>query len=493
MGMKNNLLSALLYLGIAMAGGFLAYKMIHVPKQAELVVLVSLLLLYPIFRFPMVGLYAAFLIGPFIPFVRRLYYLIHGRPGIDPLIMVTDILVAVVFISLLFELRERMRDKSDKNGMFLAAVAAYFVYMIVRSFAFNILPISESIAKLKYYAPNVLLFFIGYVLAKRLFHMRILWGATLAIAFAASLYGIKQLYVGYSTAEKVWFSTISFTTMFINGVARPFSFFQAPAVFADYLILGIIAALMVASWGRARSKILAIAAIPLLFYGVLITSVRSSWIGALAIFLFWFVFVRIEKIGSRILLIGLAAGCFFAFQLTDDLISTGIGIKGLSGLLSGNSRNQGYIELLVTTRASALTNPLEEHSLLSRVALWTYLFDSSLDPERALLGRGLGTLDADSLYVTYLAEFGYPGLLLILFLILGFIVRGLKTLEKLSDPRSITLVKGIVVMDVVFALMNITGTHMHSFPGDMYFWFFNGVLMNIHVIDAHSVEESSTT
>ena len=250
---------------------------------------------------------------------------------------------------------------------------------------------------------------------------------------------------------------------------------------------------MFASWGKARSKLIAVAAIPLLFYGVLITSVRSSWIGALSIFLFWFIFGKIEKMGSRILLIALVAGGFFVFQLTDDMISTGIGIKGLSGLMSRNSTNQNYIDLLVTTRASAITNPLEEHSLLSRVELWTYLFDSSLDPERALLGRGLGAMSADSLYFTYLAEFGYPGMLLIVFLILGFIIRGLKSLDKLADPRAVTLAKGIVVMNVVFALMNITGTHMHSFPGDMYFWFFNGVLMNIHLIDAHCIEERSAT
>ena len=493
MAMKNNLLTMLLYLGIAAASVFFAYKMVHIPKQAELVVIVSLLLLYPIFRFPMVGLYAAFLIAPFVPAVRRLYYLVHGRPAIDPLIMVTDILVVVVFIGLILELQERLRDKSNKSGIFLALVAIYLIYLVVRTFAFNILPVSQSIAKLKFYGPNVLLFFIGFVVARRSFHMRVLWCATLAISVAASLYGIKQLYIGYSTAEKVWFSTISFTTLFISGVARPFSFFQAPAVFADYLILGIIAALMVASWGKSKSKLIAITAIPLLFYGILITSVRSSWIGALAIFLFWFVFVKIEKMASRVIVIAAVAGVFFIYQLTEDVVSTGIGIKGLSGLLSGNSTNKNYIELLVTTRAGALTDPLQEHSLLSRVALWTELFDSSLDPEQGLLGRGLGAMDADSLYITYLAEFGYPGMLLIVFLILGFIIRGLKTLDKLSDPGAIILVKGIVVMDTVFALMNITGTHINGFPGDMYFWFFNGVLMNIPLIDAQGAENRSVT
>jgi hypothetical protein len=63
----------------------------------------------------------------------------------------------------------------------------------------------------------------------------------------------------------------------------------------------------------------------------------------------------------------------------------------------------------------------------------------------------------------------------------------------LSDPGAIILVKGIVVMDTVFALMNITGTHINGFPGDMYFWFFNGVLMNIPLIDAQGAENRSVT
>jgi hypothetical protein len=93
-------------------------------------------------------------------------------------------------------------------------------------------------------------------------------------------------------------------------------------------------------------------------------------------------------------------------------------------------------------------------------------------------------MNADSLYMTYLGEFGYPGLLFIIFLVIGFIMSGLRTLGTLSDPRAEVLVKGVIVMDMVFALMNITGSHIHSFPGDMYFWFFNGVMINISSANA---------
>jgi hypothetical protein len=46
-------------------------------------------------------------------------------------------------------------------------------------------------------------------------------------------------------------------------------------------------------------------------------------------------------------------------------------------------------------------------------------------------------------------------------------------------------------MDMAFALMNFTGTHIHTFPGDAYFWFWNGVLMNVRLLDKKLVEESA--
>jgi hypothetical protein len=487
--MKKTIQQVILFSAIILAGNLIAYKMIHIPKQSELVVLFAFVMLYPVFKFPLVGVYTAFIVSPIIPFIRRLYYLVHGRPGVDPLIMLTDVIVVVVFLGLYFEFRERSKD--GESGFWLKLVAFYLVYCVIRTFFLNILPLSDGLAKLKYYAPSVILFYIGFVYAHRFAHVKRLWVLTVVLGFASCLYGLKQLYFGYSSAEKVWFSSIYFTTLFIKGVARPFSFFQAPAAFADYLTLSIIGFFMVLEWGRKKSRFLLVPAVLLLFYGILITSVRSNWIGALAVFFFWFVFLRMKKASHRILIIAVTAAVFFSYQLMDEMLSSGLGIKNMTNLISGNVSKQGYLELLVTTRTSAITNPFEEHSLISRMALWRYLFDSSISPDKGLFGRGLGSLNADSLYFTYLAEFGYPGLIFILFITIGFIVQGLRAFDRLSDGRSVVLVKGIVVMDMVFALMNITGSHINSFPGDMYFWFFNGVLINIFALDRTLAKQQS--
>jgi len=489
--MNKQIMQLLGFAAVICLGVFIAYKMVNIPKQAEFVAIIALFFLYPIFKNPIIGLYAIFIIGPFIPFGRRLYYLVYGRPGLDPLIMLTDVLVATVCLGMFFELRNRFKNQQTQATKYAGLIAAYIGYLVLRTFILNINHVSDSIAKLKYYAPSVLLFFIGIVLAKKFSHIKTIWRLTLAIGIAAALYGLKQLYFGYSLSEKIWFSSISFTTLFIKGIARPFSFFQAPAAFADYLVIGLIAIMLFMEWGKIKSKLLCVALIPLFIYGILITSVRSNWIGAVCVFLFWIVFVNIKKNTHRIALIVLAVSVFFIYQVMDDILTTGNSLQSIGAVVSPQNTDNGYVDLLVTSRTSAVTNPFEEHSLLSRLGLWKFLLSSSFEPQNALFGRGLGTLNADSIYFTYLAEFGYPGLFFILFLTIAFIVSGFTKLETVRDQRTKVLVKGILVLNMVMAVMNITGSHIHSFPGDVYFWFFNGVLMNIDELDAHLTSSKS--
>jgi hypothetical protein len=487
--MKNKALVVIQIALVVFAGHFIAFEMFHIPKQAEFTAIFGLALFYPVVRFPLVGVYGVFLLSPFIPFVRRLYYLVYGRPGNDPLIIVGDLIVIMVFLGLLFEFRRGLsEDKTVKR--FMTVVGFYFGYMIVRAFVFNIAPLGDSLLRLKFYAPMVLMFFVGIYYGREFKHLKRIWIITVALGVLGGLYGIKQLFIGYSAAEKLWFSTSYFTTLFIQGVARPFSFYQSPAAFADALVLSIIGVVLMLGWGKFRGKLLLIALVPLFFYGILITSVRSNWIGALSIFFIWFIILQMRKSGQRIAIIAILFLFFVAYQLVDDTVKANMSPDGLLNAFNGKLGKQEYVDLMVTSRTKALTDPFAENSMLSRIALWKFLFDLTKDPELALLGRGVGALNADSLYVTYLAEFGYPGFIFIIGLYCAFIMLGIKSLGAVSDPRSVILIKGIIVMDLSFALMNFTGTHIHTFPGDVYFWFWNGVLMNARPLDKKLVEES---
>lgn len=471
---RDTIKSLCTYACIIFAGIFIAYKIVHIPLQLELVLLITTILFYPLIRQPSTGIYLIFIIMPFIPFIRRLYYLLHQRPSIDPLIALGDIITSLTFIGLFFTFKAQKDKPTGNHRLIQRIILIYLCYLVLRVFLFNSLPVYDALMKFRFYGPAVLLFFLGILFAKNTHLIRNLWILTLGIGVIAALYGFKQLFIGYSESEKLWFSSISFTTLFIKGFARPFSFFQSPASFADYMQLSIIGVVILYSWRKTQLRVVLLPFIALFFYGSLITSVRSNWIGILISLFLWFTILQVHDNRKRVAILGFAAITFFFVQLLDS--TGGSGINSLFSLLGGGF-NQQQMSLLITERSSAIANPFDEYSFLARVNLWRFIFDLSFDPVMALFGRGVGVLNADSLYFTYLAEFGYPGLIFIVWFTVILIIKGFTIIDRNESDHITALAKGVTLMNIVFAVVNMTGTHIHSFPGDAYFWFWNGVLV----------------
>jgi len=243
--------------------------------------------------------------------------------------------------------------------------------------------------------------------------------------------------------------------------------------------MGLISIIVLSSWSRENiSRIFYMLLLPVFFYGALITSVRSNWIGILVSVVLWIFVIQFKSTRSRVIMFSVLITLFGVSQFFEIHNQSGLDVGSVFTVLGGGLTPQ-YADLLVNDRASAISNPFEEHSLLSRIALWKYLFNLSADPVMAILGRGVGTLNADSLYVTYLAELGYPGMAFIVFLVIFLILKAFSLLDKAESQETRSLARGILVMNAAFAIINITGTHIHSFPGDAYFWFWNGVLINL--------------
>ena len=487
--MKDRFKYFLIVVFAAVVGHLIAYKLVHVPRQLEVVAIFSLLLFYPILRKPVTGLYAVFIVSPFIPFIRRCYYLIYERPTIDPLIMVDDLLLVFILSGLFFEFRER-RGFYQETSVYIKTVFFYFTYLLLRTIFLNYLPLTEALTKFKYYGPPALFFFIGIVYADKLSHLKRFWYITIVIGIIASLYGINQLYNGYSKAELIWFSSIEFSTLFIKGMARPFSIFQAPVALADYLQFAIIGLLMSFGWTQKKLHPFLIFTIPVFCYAALITSVRSSWIGIIATVLIWFILFRIKGNGGRFVALGLLILVYIGYQYAAESFDAGFKIGSSLPIVPQSSQSQEYFELLVSDRATALYDPLGEHSFVARLQLWKNIIAYAKDPALAFLGRGLGCLKADSLYFTYLAEFGYPGIIFIIALFIAFILKGLHTIDTSKNPDIVTLAKGITIINIVFGIVSITGTHIHYFPGDIYFWFWNGVLVQLSVFSKKDTNEN---
>lgn len=468
---------------IAVAGHFLAYKIVHVPAQLEMVILFAALTFYPVLRHPHFGIILLFSTLPFIPFLRRLYYLQYTRPSTDPLIIVGDLIIFLIMTGLFFEIKDKISESRSRINYILII---YIVYLLFRTFVFNIASSSDAVLKFRMYAPSVFLFFIGSMFAfNRKLTLQILY-ITVSIGIIAALYGFKQLIFGYSRAEEIWFSSISFTTLFIEGLARPFSFFQSPASFADFMQLSIISLMILFSSIQSKQiKFFFYLLIPFYFYATLITSVRSNWLGIIVSLTLWVFFVFLKNKQIRIAVLVSIVLLYASSQIFDF---GGNGSQSSpANFITQKAFNQKQIDMLITNRADAITNPFEEHSLLSRFNLWKFIFDLSFDPYMGLVGRGIGTLNADSLYFTYLAELGYPGFFFIIGLIIIFITRGLSLAERTSGKVR-ALAQGVTIMNITFAVINLTGTHIHSFPGDAFFWFFNGIVIRQEFCVRKSIE-----
>ncbi len=468
----------LFFAAVCLAGHLLAYKIVNVPAQLEIVVVFSAVVFFPILRFPKIGLYLLFIIMPLVPFFRRFYYLHHARPSADPLIVTGDILISIITAGLYFEFLKQ-KDEQRKGSQISRWIFFYFLYLLVRVFILNSLPLAEAVMRYRFYGPTVLLFFAGILFGKDIKLLKNIWRITIISGIFAALYGVKQLTMGYSEFEKLWFSSISFTTLFIKGIARPFSFFQSPAAFADFMLLAMIGVITTINSSKRISTRYLIIFIPLFVYALLITSVRSNWIGALVILFLWIILIKFNNLHLRFGVILFLVLLFLSLQLVESYLNDKNQIQNISNVANGKTNNE-YFDLLVKQRVGALSNPFDEHSFLSRVALWKFLLTSSTDPILAFWGRGLGVLSADSLYFTYLAEFGYPGMLFIIILSIVLVVKGFYVLDNCKDPTVIAIAGGVTIMNIAFGIVNITGTHIHGFPGDVYFWFWNGVLVHFY-------------
>lgn len=475
--LKSTVRNGALLVALAAAGHFVAYKIVNIPSQLELLVLVAALLLYPVIRRPVLGIYLVFITLPFVPHVRRLFYLQYARPTVDPLIALSDIMILFVVGGLFFVFREHHIERRRINFMG-HLIAAYFCYCVIRTFFVNALPLPQAIMQFHFYGPAVLFYFIGSLFAHRDDIHGTIWTITIITGFAAALYGMKQLLAGYSEAEKIWFSSISFTTLFIKGLARPFSFFQSPASFADYMLLSIIGLFFLASRSNARQKWPFFLLFVPYCYAALITSVRSNWIGVILAFVLWFLVLRIRGIKNRLIMFFVVVAAFLLSQTIDFAMQFHSGFSSIISTL-GEGADREYLDLLVTQRTGALANPFQEYSLLSRIALWKHLVALSADPLNAILGRGIGAINADSLYINYLAQLGYPGIIFIVMFVVVTIRRGFNLIDRSSSPEVVLLARTVTLMNIVFAVINLTGTHIHAFPGDVYFWFWNGVLMKL--------------
>lgn len=479
----KNALQVLALIGICV---FIGYKIVFVPKRVEMVAYVLLISLVPVLKYYNIGIYMIFILTPFIPLFRRLYYLIYARPETDVFILVPDVILMYTLIGFLFAEREDREANPTVRKMKILCIL-YFLFMLLHVFLFNQLPVHKAFLEFKYYGPFVLSFLLGAFAARNTKMIKRLGIITLVIGVFTGLYGIKQLHVGFNEAENLWLNSISFQSLYIGNLARPFSTFSAPADYADYqTILMIVAVAVIMLSKKKWVRVLMVVFIVIGIYSQLVTSVRSSWVGTIAGVLVWFLVLRKQGQKNRWIGMVMILSGFVAFIVISGMNQSAernrISTRALS---SQNLKSeQDVIDLLVKQRMTAVTNPLSEHSMHSRIMQWGIAWrKATRSLIGAFFGTGLGSFPVDSLYFTYLAEFGFPGLIMILYINVFFILKGMQNYDRLRDPFLLGICRGVLTLNFIFLTINTTGSHIHSFPGDLYYWFSNGVMLKLPDLD----------
>ncbi len=431
-----------------------------VPSRIETALVLIVLSAIPTLRWPKFGAFYLLSVPMVIPLFRRMYYLLAERPKLDFLMIIEDGVMAVLVLGAL--LLAAMNKDRFEDG-FSKWVALFFAWMLTKVFVGNYGSLLEGLYGFKFNGLYILFFFVGsHILKDAGDHRKALRLAGVFLVLSA-LWSLNQSLFGFTSFETAWINSVTFTTLQIDGIVRPFGTYVSPAALSDAMLILFFLGLHLAEkpgWLRpAGLGITVLSAIPLL-----LATVRTSWAAALAGVGFYAVFIRIRKPWLRWTCVTVLVSGMALFLAQSDSSSDHQNATLSRNLQGGQSKT----EILITQRTAALANPLQEYSVQKRISIWTEILHSSM---KFPFGRGQGTHGyAHSYYMQILGEAGFPGLLLFL-VILGYGFRaGFRVLDKSRSSADRSLARVYLTWIFVFSILNLTGTHLHTHPGDIFFW-----------------------
>jgi hypothetical protein len=458
---------------LLLGGSFFSWRLLSIPSRIETTAFMIAFFLIPTLKYPKFGVYYLFGVTFFIPLFRRMYYLIEDRPAVDYLMLVSDGVMGgfICALALLWLVnKERARDP------FPILVIAYTALIFIKCFVGNEVDTTSALYGFKFHGLYVMFFFAGSYILTTAKQTRRLLGFISWILLITACYAMKQILFGFTAFEQKWLDSITFTTLYIEGVVRPFSTYLSPATLADGMVIMILTGVY---WFLAKGRHMALFGMALVAAAVwplLIATVRTNWLAALASVFFYVVWLRIRKGWVKGALMALVLAAMVGGALRGGGGSGQYQSAAIQSQLS--SGNRSVSDIMIRNRTRALANPLQEYSVQKRMQTWGFIWMQTLHKP---LGNGTGTTGyAHSFYFQTLGEIGFPGLLLFLVMLWMTFARGFRVIARERDPATVELARYLLTLVFVLSILNLTGTHLHTPPGDLFFWFSLGCLHRFH-------------
>ncbi len=478
--MKAIFAKYLIYPLLALFGCFFAYRLSHIPSRTETAIFCIGFFLIPTLKYPKIGVYYLFCLPLFVPMFRRMYYLVAERPTVDYLLLISDGVMGGLILALILLW---VINKEKSKDLMSILILSYFAILFIKVFVGNMGSTVEGLYGFKFNGLYVFFFFGASYILTTFKETKAVYLYTSILLLITALYAIKQILFGFSGFEEKWLNSIQFTTLRIEGVVRPFSTYLSPAAMSDGMT---IIFLMGTYWVVVKGRYVMLFGITMVgtcIAPLLIATVRTNWLAVIAGLFFYLFYLRLKKTWVKIALMALMAIGVIGYSVKGGAESGGSG--QYAALSQQATSKRSLTEIMIKDRTAALANPLAEYSVQKRMSTWVEIFGLSFVYP---LGKGQGTTGyAHSYYFQVLGEIGYPGVILFLsILIVGF-YRGFKVLSLSKDPEVQEMTRMMMTIIFMITILNLTGTHLHTPPGDVFFWFTLGAISRFY---RQAVEET---
>lgn len=409
------LLCCLLFLSVA--GAFAAARLGVIGSAMIIPLLAVGLFGYCLFRFPVVGLYTAVVMGFVLIGLGRYLKGVQIGLGMDAILLLSYV---ALFIS-------RFRKNAswsiaNRDITWLAIIwFLYALFQIVnpeaRSFEawFSGRGISVYMLLL---VPLALVFIRNQ---QRLDTLMYIWGVC---ALLATVKGILQMQLGVDYAEQDWLNEGNYKTHVLFGKLRVFSFLSDAGQFgANQAYTSVVFTIYAMAVTGFRKKlffrIVAIAGI----YGMFISGTRGAMSVVLAGFLVFFILRK----NIRVLLFGLSliVAAFVFFKYT----SIGQGNDQIRRMRTAFDPNDASLQV-------RLDNQRILKSYLASRPFGGGIGHGGVKAKKYLPNAFLSQIATDSWYVLIWVEQGIVGLVLHLFILLYVLVKsGYRIMFRIRDPQ----------------------------------------------------------
>jgi hypothetical protein len=319
----------------------------------------------------------------------------------------------------------------------------------------------------------ILLYFLTQAVVRRREQINRWLIASMLIGVVTGLYGAYQYIYGFPTWDTIWSTIYHADSQVIGEQMRAFSTFSFTSTFSHYMVITACIALMTM---RMRSvgifhRTLSPFYLVCMLMGLGLTFVRSSYMGLLAA----------GALG--IIMAGKPDGRWKRILMLTLIVAAVI-----TAMPKGKRETQMMAEAdgageLVATRVMTLAEPTKAGSMNARFNAWNSVLNNSLKyPAGVGLGAGAsyritGNYEVsafaytESQHFSMLAELGWPGLILFLWINLGGMLLTIRIHDKLKN-EDLRRTAGICLMiQVGLTVTGLTGgTVLFVLPGSAYYW-----------------------